>query len=150
MLGTVLLGSVGLARRLLVLAPLFVGARSAHVKLCVHQGSMRPRCDAGGLRAQSRRAQDTVAEGRLQALFVYGAAPWVVRRVARGAGAEPFADPDASLPPRSRQVAGITLALALVAAVTPLGAAILVVTTALMSLVVLLGGARAVGRRCWR
>ena len=145
-LGTLLFGSIGLARRLLVLAPLFVGAIGAW-KLFVHQGSMRARAAMLAAYGLNPVVLNAVAEGRLQALFVYGAAPWVLRRVARGAGAEPFVDPDAPTPPRLRQVAGIALALALVAAVTPIGAAILVVTVALMSLVVLFGGERATGAR---
>ena len=143
-LGTLLFGSIGLARRLLVLAPLFVGAIGAW-KLFVHQGSMRARAAMLAAYGLNPVVLNAVAEGRLQALFVYGAAPWVLRRVARGAGAEPFVDLDTPAPPRLRQVAGIALALALVGSVTPLGAAILAVIVALMSLVVLFAGERAVG-----
>lgn len=145
-LGTVLFGSVGLARRLLVLAPLFVGAIGAW-KLFVHQGSMRARAAMLAAYGLNPVVLNAVAEGRLQALFVYGAAPWVLRRVARGAAVEPFVDAESPTPPRLRLVAGIALALALVAAVTPLGAAVLVVTIVAMALVVVLGGERAAGAR---
>lgn len=145
-LGTLLFGSIGLARRLLVLAPLFVGALGAW-KLFVHQGSVRARAAMLAAYGLNPVVLNAVAEGRLQALYVYGAAPWVLRRLARGAGAEPFVAADEPTPPRLRLVAGIALALALVAAVTPLGAAILVATLALMSIVVWFGGDRpAAGR----
>ncbi len=145
-LGTLLLGSLGLARRLLVLAPLFVGALGAW-KLFVGQRSMRARAAMLAAYGLNPVVLNAVAEGRLQALFVYGAAPWVLRRVARGAGVEPFVEPDAPRSPRSRVLAGIALALALVAAVTPLGAAVLVVTLVVVGLVVAIGGDRRGGLR---
>lgn len=146
-LGTVLFGSLGLARRLLVLAPLFVGALGAW-KLFVGRGSMRARAAMLVAYGLNPVVLNALAEGRLQALFVYGAAPWVLRRAARGAAAAPFDDDDGGLaPPRSRVLAGLALALALVAAVTPLGAAVLVVALVVVGLVVAVGGDRSGGLR---
>lgn len=145
-LGTLLFGSIGLARRLLVLAPLFIGALGAW-KLLTHQGSTRARAAMLAAYGLNPVVLNAVAEGRLQALMVYGAAPWVVRRIARGAGVAPFDDPGRDRPPWWRQVAGIGLALALVAAVSPLGAAILVVTVALLAAALLLAGERVGARR---
>lgn len=132
-LGTLLFGSIGLARRLLILAPLFLGALGAW-KLLVHQRSLRARAAMLAAYGLNPVVLNAVAEGRLQALVVYGAAPWLLRRVARGAGVAPFADPEAARPPRARQAAGIALLLALVGSITPLGAAILVLTVAVMAL----------------
>lgn len=145
-LGTLLLGSLGLARRLLVLAPLFIGSVGAW-KLFARDGSTRVRAGALAVYGLNPVVLNAVAEGRLQALVAYGAAPWVLRRVARGAGVEPFAEPGEVRQPRPRLLAGLALALALVAAITPLGALVLVVTVALMSVVVLLGGDRGGGSR---
>ena len=143
-LGTVLLGSIGLARRLLVLAPLFLGALGAW-KLLVQTGSIRAR--AGMLAAYGLNpvVLNAVAEGRLQALWVYGAAPWILRRIAVGSGVEPFADPEAPRPPRLRQVAGVALGLGVVAAVTPLGALVLLVVVLLIGAVIALSGDRRGG-----
>ncbi len=143
-LGTVLFGSIGLARRLLVLAPLFLGALGAW-KLLVHTGSIRAR--AGMLAAYGLNpvVLNAVAEGRLQALWVYGAAPWILRRIAVGSGVEPFADPEAPRPPRLRQVAGVALGLGVVAAVTPLGALVLLLVVLLVGAVLALSGDRPGG-----
>jgi hypothetical protein len=146
LLGTVLFGSIGLARRLLVFAPLLVGALGAW-KLFVHQGSMRARAAMLAAYGLNPVALNAIAEGRLQALFVYGAAPWVLRRVARGARVEPFVEDGAPAPAWWRQVAGIALALALVASVTPLGALIVVLSVVAVALVVAIGRDRAAGSR---
>lgn len=144
--GTILLGSVGLARRLLVLAPLFVGALGAW-KLFSRQGSLRGRAALLAAYGLNPVVLNAVAEGRLQALYVYGAAPWILRRVAIGAGVEPAADPTSTRPPRLRQAAGVALGLSLVAAVTPLGAAIVVASVLLVSVVMALAGDRSAGGR---
>ena len=143
-LGTVLFGSIGLARRLLVLAPLFIGALGAW-KLLVNTGSIRARAAMLAAYGLNPVVLNAVAEGRLQALMVYGAAPWLVRRVAVGSGVEPFGDPDEPRPPRIRQVAGVALALGVVGAVTPLGALGLVIVLVVIGAVVALGGDRRGG-----
>ncbi len=144
--GTILFGSVGLARRLLVLAPLFVGALGAW-KLFSRQGALRGRAALLAAYGLNPVVLNAVAEGRLQALYVYGAAPWILRRVAIGAGVEPAGDPTGARPPKLRQAAGVALGLALVAAVTPLGAAIVVVSLLIVSVVMVVSGDRVGGGR---
>ena len=140
-LGTVLFGSIGLARRLLILLPLLLGGIGAW-KLFVRTRSTRGRAAALAAYGLNPVVLNAVAEGRLQALVTYGAAPWLLRRLARGAGIEPFANPDDPRPPRLRHLAGTALLLALVAAITPLGAAVLLATVALLAVVQLVMGER--------
>lgn len=144
--GTLLFGSLGLARRLLVLAPLFVGALGAW-KLFSRHGALRGRAALLAAYGLNPVVLNAVAEGRLQALYVYGAAPWILRRVAIGAGVEPADDPTAAHPPKLRQAAGVALGLVLVAAVTPLGAAIVVVSVLIVSVVMAVAGDRGAGGR---
>jgi GT2 family glycosyltransferase len=132
-LGTVLFGSIGLARRLLILLPLLIGGIGAW-KLFVRTGSTRGRAAALAAYGLNPVVLNAVAEGRLQALVAYAAAPWLVRRLARGAGIEPFGTPDDEPTPRLRRLAGTALLLALVAAITPLGAAVLIATVVVLSI----------------
>jgi GT2 family glycosyltransferase len=143
--GTVLLGSVGLARRLLFLLPLLLGALGAW-KLFVVGGSIRSRAAAFAAYSLNPVVLNAASEGRLSALTAYGVAPWLLRRVARSAGLEPFADPSQPRRPALRAMAGSALMLALVTAVNPLGAAILIVTTAVFSLAAATGRNGGAGR----
>lgn len=144
LLGTLLFGSIGLARRLVVLAPLFVGALGAW-KLLVHQGSIRARAAALTAYGLNPVALNAVAEGRLGALYVYAAMPWVLRRVATAAGAVPFDGSGPDRPPLLRTIAGVALGLVVVGSITPLGAALVVVSTVVFGLVLALVGDRASG-----
>ncbi|HMY86566.1 MAG TPA: glycosyltransferase family 2 protein [Microthrixaceae bacterium] len=139
--GTVLLGSIGLARRLLILAPLVIGAFGAW-KMLSGTRSIRGRSAALAVYALNPIALNALATGRLQALVVYAAAPWLLRRVARQAGAAPFADPDR--PPVSwpRHLAGNGLLLGTVAAVSPLGSLLLAVTVSVFGVAAVVGGER--------
>lgn len=139
--GTVLFGSVGLARRLLIILPLLVGALGAW-KLFLRSGSTRARAAALAAYGLNPVVLNAVAEGRLGALVTYGAAPWVLRRSARSAGIEPFAGPGEPALPFVRSAAGTALMLAAVAAVTPLGAGLLVAALVLAALVGALFGLR--------
>lgn len=145
LLGTVLLGSVGLARRLLFLAPLLLGALGAW-KLFVVSGSIRSRAAALTAYALNPVVLNAVAEGRLSALVAYGIAPWLLRRAARSAGLEPFADPEEPRRPALRAMAGSALMLAVVTAVNPLGAAVLVVTLLVFALAPTAGRSGGAGR----
>lgn len=139
--GAVLGGSVGLARRLLVLGPLAVGALGAW-KLFLRAGSTRVRGAALVVYALNPVVLNAVAEGRLGAIVTYGAAPWVLRRTARAAGVEPFADPLEPRPRPLRAAAGTGLLLFAVASVTPLGAGLLVAALAVLALAPAIAGDR--------
>ncbi len=144
--GTLLFGSVGLARRLLVLAPLFVGALGAW-KLFSRNGSLRGRAALLAAYGLNPIVLNALAEGRLQALYVFGAAPWLLRRVAIGAGVDPAVDPSSQRPPRMRQAAGVALGVAAVTAVTPLGASIVVISMLVVAAVFAVAGDRTAGAR---
>lgn len=143
-LGTVLFGSLSLARRLLVVAPLLIGALGAW-KLLVRTRSTRARGAALAVYGLAPVALNALAEGRLQALIVFAAAPWLLRRLATAAALEPFAAPS-SPPARLRHLAGTGLLLAAVAAVTPLGAGVLVASMAVIGLVAVVAVDRGAGR----
>lgn len=125
--GTLLLGSIELARRLLILLPLVVGALGAW-KLLADARSVRGRSASLAVYALSPIALNAVATGRLQALVAYGAAPWLLRRCARFGGVAPFGGSDASSTGWWRQLAGNALILGVVGAVSPLGSLLLAAT----------------------
>ncbi len=147
--GAVLGGSLGLARRILVIAPLLVGALGAW-KLFVRSESTRVRSAALVVYALNPVVLNAVAEGRLGAIVTYGAAPWVLRRTARAAGAAPFSTPEDEPASALRAAAGTALVLFAVAAVTPLGAGILVASVALLSIAPLAAGDRPAALRMVR
>ncbi|MEX0767266.1 MAG: glycosyltransferase family 2 protein, partial [Microthrixaceae bacterium] len=131
-LGTLLFGAIGLARRLLILMPLLVGAIGAW-KLLVATQSTRARVAALTAYGLNPVVLNAIAEGRLQALWVYGTAPWLLRRLASQSAIAPFSQAEGQLPPRLRQVAGTALIFVLLGSVTPLGAAVLVLTMLLLA-----------------
>ena len=136
-IGWLLFGSVGLARRLLIILPLLIGAIGAW-KLFAGARSIRTRSAAFAVYALSPIALNAMATGRLQALVTYAAAPWLLRRVAARSGVEPFGSPDErDRRPLMRHLAGNALILGMVAAVTPLGAAILAASLILLAIVAL-------------
>ncbi|KLR62391.1 putative glycosyltransferase [Actinobacteria bacterium IMCC26207] len=134
LVGSVLFGAIGLARRLMILMPLLVGAMGAW-KLFLGTHSTRTRVAALLAYGLNPVVLNAVAEGRLQALWVYAAAPWLLRRLAMQAGIKPFDRPELPLPPRLRQLAGTALIFALVGSVTPLGAVILALSMLVLAAV---------------
>lgn len=140
-LGTVLMGSVGLARRILIVVPLVVGAVGAW-KLLASTGSVRGRSVALAVYALNPIALNAMATGRLQALVTYAAAPWLLRRIASRAGLAPFVVTGPARSPVLRHLAGNALILGAVGAVSPLGALILVATVCLLAVAPAIGGQR--------
>ncbi len=129
----VLLGSVDLARRLLVLMPLLIGGLGAW-KLFARAGSSRARAASFAVYALSPVLLNSLGTGRLQALWVWAIAPWFLRRIATHAGAEPFGVEDARRGPWLRHVAGAALLLVVVGSVSIAGAALLVVSVLVLSI----------------
>ncbi len=132
--GTVLFGALGLARRLLIVLPLFVGALGAW-KLLLRTGSTKGRAAMLAAYGLNPVVLNAMAEGRLQALVTYAAAPWLLRRTATAAGLEPFGDSSTAPTSVVRSVAGTALILAAVGSVSPLGAGLLVVCCLLVVVV---------------
>lgn len=133
--GTVLFGSISLARRLLILLPLVIGGVGAW-KLFRRSDSLAVRAAVLAAYGLNPIALNAFSEGRLQALVVYAAAPWLLRRVAASVGVEPFADPKAMASDRLRLLGGTAILLAAVGSVSLLGVAMLVVMVVLVAAVV--------------
>jgi hypothetical protein len=87
--GTVLLGAMGLAQKVLIFACLPFGAWGA-VRLLRPFGSQRAALVAGLAYLAMPVAYDGVALGRWDALIVYAGSPWVLAILARSTGLEPF------------------------------------------------------------
>ena len=87
--GTVLLGAMGLAQKVLIFACLPFGAWGA-VRLLRPFGSQRAALVAGLAYLAMPLAYNGLALGRWDALVVYAGSPWVLAILARSTGLEPF------------------------------------------------------------
>lgn len=137
----VLLGSVDLARRLLVLSPLLIGGLGAW-KLFSRSRSTAARAAAVSAYALAPLALNALGSGRLQALWAWAIAPWFLRRVAARAEASPFTPPSVRRSGWFRHVAGNALLLAVVGAISPAGAALVALSTILLAVGPFLAGER--------
>ncbi len=88
--GTVLLGAMGLTQKVLILACIPLGAWGV-VRLVRPFGSQRASLVAGIVYLAVPLPYDALALGRLGALAVYGGAPWVLGHLFRFAGIPPYA-----------------------------------------------------------
>ncbi len=147
-------GSTGFVRTLLVLLPLFLGPIGAW-RMMRGAGSSRARLAATAAYAAVPVAIDAVAEGRLAALGLYGAMPWIVGRllrIAAGAGgdatATPMTGPVDARRMRSPGRAGAGLGLVVAAAmlVAPMALPVLVVTGLVVAIVQAGAGTQRVRR----
>lgn len=138
-LAGVSLGSTGLVRTLLVLLPLLLGPLGAWRLL--RAASPPARTAASVAYFVNPLPFNAIAEGRLQALVLYGLAPWVLARLCRVAGL--IQGDDAVPVARGREVRGLALLVALGATFAPITA---VVTLAFALLVAALAGGRGAGR----
>lgn len=140
--GSILIGSVGAARRLLVLLPLVLGVLGAW-RLFGNTRSIRTRTAAVTAYALSPIALNALGEARLQALVAYAAAPWILSRMARHGGVEPLTSEGSARP----RLAATVLLVGGVAAISPLGAGVAVAAALLVLLgPALTGQARAFSR----
>ncbi len=146
LLGTVLLYSAGAARRVLLLAPFVLGPLGAW-RLLPKGSSMRARAAILASYSLSPIVLNAMGEARLQALIAWSAAPWVLRRICRHCGIEPFTRHSGNPAPGPREYAGTALLLGLVTALSPLAAAMVVPSIALLLVgPALMGQRRAAGR----
>lgn len=145
-LASLLLGSVSAARRVLVLAPLVVGAIGAW-KLLGRNSSTASRATVFTAYSLSPVILGSISGGRFSAMVTFAVAPWVLRIAARHSGVVPFAgDPSSSdqvtadagdRPPyRWRSAAVLGILIALVGSFTVLGSLLIVVSVVLFSVVV--------------
>ncbi len=132
LLATVLATSVGAARRVLLLAPLILGPLGAW-RAFARGTSLRARAAMTAVYGLSPVALNAVGEARLQALVAYAAAPWVLRRIARSAALAPFVDEAApgvvsrGFRASLRTYAGTAVLVALVGALSPFAAVVVLV-----------------------
>ncbi len=96
-LGTVLLGGMGLTQKLLVFGCLPVGAWGV-VRLLRPFGSQRAAMVAGLAYLAMALPYDALALGRWGALVVYAGLPWALGCLLRATGLEPFVRVDAGRP----------------------------------------------------
>ena len=115
--GLLLAGSTALAQTLIVVGALPLGAVGAY-RLARPVGSQRACVAALVVYAAVPVAYNALATGRLSGLVAYATAPWVVGRLLRVTGIEPFATSQAesNLP---REILGLGVLLAVAAALSP-------------------------------
>ncbi|HEV7886009.1 MAG TPA: glycosyltransferase family 2 protein [Acidimicrobiales bacterium] len=94
--GTLLLGGMGLLQKLLVVGMLPLGAVGAY-RLARPLGSVRVRLAAMVVYLAIPLPYNAIARGRWSGLLVFGAAPWVLGRLAVITGLEPFGPGEAPL-----------------------------------------------------
>ncbi|MEO7556047.1 MAG: glycosyltransferase family 2 protein, partial [Acidimicrobiales bacterium] len=123
-LGTLTVGSMALARRVLLFAPLIVGGVGAW-RLLGDSGARRARLVAVVAYMAMPVPYDAIARGRGGGLLLWAAAPWALRSFGRLVGAEPFRSSTQGV---RRDALRLGLPLALVAALVPFAPVALVIT----------------------
>jgi GT2 family glycosyltransferase len=134
-LGFLTLGSMALLHRLLFLAMLPTGAIGAW-RLARDTGSARARVVALVMYVAIPLPYNAIAGGHWGGLLLWAGAPWLLRALARAAGAAPF-PPFASAP--RRVVLALGLATAVIGAFVPIALVVVIVVGAGVAL----GGALA-------
>jgi GT2 family glycosyltransferase len=137
--GLVMGGSPALFQTLLVVAALPLGAVGAY-RVARPFGSQRASLAALVVYAAVPVPYNALAGGRLSGLVAYATAPWVLSRLLRVTGIEPFADPEAGRE-LTREILALGLLLAAAGALAPS----VVLMAVLMSLGIVAGAALAGG-----
>jgi GT2 family glycosyltransferase len=139
--GTVLLGGMGLLQKLLVLGMLPAGAVGAY-RLARPLGSTRVRLAAMVVYLAIPLPYNALARGRWSALLFYGAAPWLLSRLAEITGLEPFgrAPDNPGGPPRSLMILRLGLLVVLLAAFVPVAPLLVLVLAVALVIGSLVGG----------
>ena len=118
LLGTVLLGAMGVAQKLLVLGMVPLGLVGVF-RLAKPLDSRRARLAAVVVYAAVPLPYNAVARGQWSGLLLYGTLPWVLARLLRATGIEPFgtaADRDGAL---RRDLVPLGVGLAVLTALVP-------------------------------
>ncbi len=148
-LGTVLLGAMGLLQKVVVLGCIPLGAWGVS-RLLRPLASPRARLVAALCYLGLPLAYDELAQGRLDGLVAYAAVPWIISRLARASGLPPYSVPEEAVGWRST-LPGQMLTLGVVEAVAVVFApavavAVLVCALGVMAGSVLVGEWRGSGR----
>jgi GT2 family glycosyltransferase len=125
LLGTVLLGAMGVAQKLLVLGMLPLGLVGAF-RLAKPLGSRRARLAAVVVYAAVPVPYNALARGRWSALLLYGALPWVTARLLRASGVEPFGTAEDREAGLGRHLLPLVVVVALLTAFVPVAPVIVV------------------------
>jgi len=165
-LGTVLVGAMGLAEKVLVLGCIPLGAWGVQ-RLVRPFGSQRAALAAGLSYLAMALPYDALGTGRLGALVLYAGSPWVVGGLCRASGLAPFATaagragrwprhrrsvPDGLAAAaggivRQRDLLVLGLLEAVLVAFTPAAAVVVVLAGLALAGALLAAGARAAARR---
>ena len=124
--GVVVVGAMGFLQKLLVLGAIPIGALGAF-RLARHTGSARARLVAAVVYLSFPLPYNALARGRWGGLLAYAAAPWILGRLNRATGIEPFGARLASRWRVRHHALPLGLLLALVAAFVPAMALLTVV-----------------------
>ena len=127
--GVVLLGAMGVLQKILVLGALPAGALGAY-RLTRNLGSARARLVAAIVYLSFPLPYNALARGRWGGLIAYAAAPWILGRLIRATGIEPFGGRLAGRWRVWHHALPLGLLLALVAAFVPSVALLTVVVAA--------------------
>lgn len=115
--GTALLGGMGLLQKLVVLGMVPLGAVGAY-RLVRPLGSSRVRLAAMAVYLAIPLPYNALARGRWSGLLLYGAAPFILARLAVITGLEPFGDPERP-PDRGLAILRLGVLLAVLTAFVP-------------------------------
>lgn len=140
--GWALLGATGLLRTLVYVGPLALGLIGI-ARIGAVTGSTRVRIVMVAAYAAVPVGYSAIANGSLGGVIAYGAAPWIVARLARVGGLEPFPLDDSFV----RGAARLALIVALAVALSPAVAGTFAVTVLACSLAALLTGRPAAAGR---
>lgn len=141
LLGTVLVGRMGLLQEVAVLGCVPVGAWGAS-RLLRHFASPRARFAGAATYLALPLAYDALARGRWDGLVAYAATPWIVEQLAEVTGIEPFGWDGPTRPGAARWLRGRMGRVVVAAAIE---AAAVAVAPAMAIVVVLAGAGIAVG-----
>lgn len=129
------LGAADFARTAAIVAAIPLGSYGAYRLVLPLSASMWSPLAAATAYAVVPLPRNALAEGRLGPLVFYALAPFMVERVLRASGIEPYGDPGGGRPPRDRVRALLALAVLVALAVAFFPPAAVLVPWAALSLV---------------
>lgn len=147
MMGTLLLGAVGLARTLVVVAAIPVGALGMYRLVRPRSPSAGPAFLAAVAYAVVPLPRNAIADGRFGAIVLYALAPALLAALLRSSGMHPSGDGDAPAVDARRSWFRLVVLTAVVAAFSPTSIGIvLVIAVALVIALPFVGGVRLTAR----
>lgn len=133
--GAAVLGAADFARTAAIVAAIPLGSYGAYRLVLPLSASMWSPLAAATAYAVVPVPRNAIAEGRLGPLVFYALAPFLVERVLRASGIDPFGDPGGGRPPRDRVRALLALAMLATLAMAFFPPTVVLVPWAALSLV---------------